>query len=359
MNNYSQYTVEDFVQDAYFREWVLAETADTKRFWETFLMDNPDQKDGIALAKSMVIGLKITDIPTSEVDIQQDISDIMTLIEPIAETPVIPFHKQTWFRMAASLALLISIGLWWSRGGGAEKNLENMVNTEGGMIEQKIENLNDAPMPIKLPDGSTVVLEKNSQIRFEKDFKGTVRTVYFKGEALFDVVKNPDKPFIVYAGDLVTKVLGTSFHIKALDKAENVTVNVIRGRVSVFANKKEKLKDPETDGLILTPNQKVTFTKLEERLKRSLIEQPTVIIPQQDLQQMVYDEAPVSTIFKGIEKAYGVEIVFDEENMKGCELTMTLRNEPLFDKLAIICKNIGATSKVVDAKIIIEGGNCQ
>jgi transmembrane sensor len=359
MNNYRQYTVEAFIEDAYFREWVLAETPQNNLFWDTFLLDNPDQKEAIALAKSMVIGLKIKDIPTSEDTFQHGISRILALTEPNKETPIIPLYKQTWFRVAASVALLISAGLWWVRGEAPQKSTENIAHTEGVSMEQKIENPDDAPMPIKLPDGSTVLLEKNSQIRFEKDFKGTVRTVYLKGEALFDVVKNPDKPFIVYAGDLVTKVLGTSFRIKALDKAENVTVNVIRGRVSVFANKKEKLKDPETDGLILTPNQKVTFTKIEERLKRSLIEQPTVIIPQQDLQQMVYDETPVSTIFKGIEKAYGVEIVFDEENMKGCELTMTLRKEPLFDKLAIICKNIGATYKVVDAKVIIEGGDCE
>ncbi|NJN33082.1 MAG: DUF4974 domain-containing protein [Saprospiraceae bacterium] len=83
--------------------------------------------------------------------------------------------------------------------------------------------------------------------------------------------------------------------------------------------------------MILTPNQKVTFTKIEERLKRSLIEKPVIIIPQHDLQQMEYEEAAISTIFKGIEKAYGVEIVFDEENLKKCELTMTMKNETLFE----------------------------
>jgi transmembrane sensor len=358
MINYTQYTVEDFAQDAYFREWVLENTPEAHRFWETFYNANPAQKEDIDLAKSMVRALKINEIPVAEADIQKGINRIMILTDEV-ETPVVPLYQRTWFKIAASLALLISVGFWWSRGETLQKNGENTVNTEGVSVEEKIVNNEDKSFSITLPDGSTVVLEKNSQIRFDKDFKGTTRTVYLTGEALFDVVKNPTKPFIVYAGDLVTKVLGTSFRIKALDKAENVTVNVIRGRVSVFANKKEKSKDPETDGLILTPNQKVEFTKVEERLKRSLIEQPTVIIPQQDLQQMVYDEAPVSTIFKGIEKAYGVEIVFDEENMKGCELTMTLRNEPLFDKLAIICKNIGATYKVVDAKVIIEGGDCK
>jgi transmembrane sensor len=366
MINYTQYTVEDFVQDAYFREGVLANTPDAHRFWEAFYNENPAQKEDIDLAKSMVLGLKIKEIPVADGDIQKGIDRILALTE-VVETPIVPLYQRTWFRIAASLTLLMSIGLWWSRGEVPQKSGENTVNTdgtsrdnrEGVKLEEKIVNNEDKPSSITLPDGSTVVLEKNSQIRFDKDFKGTTRTVYLTGEALFDVVKNPNKPFIVYAGDLVTKVLGTSFRIKALDKAANVTVNVIRGRVSVFANKKDKQKDPEVDGLILTPNQKVEFSKVEERLKRTLIEKPVVIIPQETLQQMVFDEAPVSSILKALEKAYGVEILFDEENLKKCELTTTLKNETLFEKLTVICKSIGATYKVVDAQVIIEGDACK
>jgi transmembrane sensor len=358
MVNYTQYTVEDFAQDVYFREWVLENTPDAHRFWEAFYVANPAQKEEIDLAKSMVRALKINEIPVVEADIQKGINRILTLTD-VVETPVVPLYQRTWFRIAASMALFISVGLWWSRGAVPQKSGENTVNTEGVKVEEKIVNNEDKPSSITLPDGSTVVLEKNSQIRFDKDLKGTTRTVYLTGEGLFDVVKNPNKPFIVHAGDLVTKVLGTSFRIKAFDKAANVTVNVIRGRVSVFANKKDKQKDPEVDGLILTPNQKVEFTKVEERLRRTLIEKPVVIIPQETLQQMVFDEAPVSTILKALEKAYGVEILFDEDNLKKCELTTTLKNETLFEKLTVICKSIGATYKVVDAQVVIEGDACQ
>ncbi|NJN33084.1 MAG: hypothetical protein HC817_01360 [Saprospiraceae bacterium] len=114
MNNYSQYTVEDFAQDIHFRQWVLAETPDTKQFWEGFLQAHPEQQEAVSLAKSMVIALKIKEIPTSDSAIQQGITRILT--EAQEETPVIPFYQRTWFRIAASLALLISIGFWWSRG---------------------------------------------------------------------------------------------------------------------------------------------------------------------------------------------------------------------------------------------------
>jgi transmembrane sensor len=360
MKNYVEYTVEDFAQDAYFRQWILSETPSAKQFWETWCQEHPEQKDTIAQATSMVIALKIKEIHIPEMDIQRGIEQILRLTEP-TKTLVIPLYQRTWFRVAASVVLLISVGFWWTDKVAVLPNEpENTVYTKGGRIgDKQIVNNEDKPFPIILPDGSTVVLEKNSQISYDKDFKGAVREVHLKGEALFDVVKNPNKPFVVYAGHLVTKVLGTSFRIKAFEKEKDVTVNVIRGRVSVFADKKDKQKDPETDGLILTPNQKVVFTKIEEHLKRTLVEKPVVIIPQADLHQFVFEEAPISTIFKAIEKVYGVEVIFDQEVMKNCALTTTLKNETLFDKLAVICKSIGATYKIVDAQVIINGEPCQ
>jgi transmembrane sensor len=363
MKNYSQFTVEDFVQDPYFQEWVLNKTPKTQLNWDAFCDTYPEQNSNIAQAQSMVRALKIKAIPIAESDIQRGIDRILAMTEPIedsVETPIVPLFRRGWFRIAASIALLISVGFWWmNKGGFTLKMGQNSIYTEGGMVEQKVANTEDKPFTITLPDGSTVVLEKNSQIQYEKDFKGAVREVHLTGEALFDVVKNPNKPFIVHAGNLVTKVLGTSFRIKAFDKSKEVTVDVIRGRVSVFADKKDKQKDPETDGLVLTPNQKGIFEKTEARLKRTLIEKPVVVVSQETLKLFVFDEAPVSKIFKALEEAYGVEIIYDEEVLKQCALTTTLRNETLFDKLSIICKSIGATYKVVDAQVVIEGEACK
>lgn len=363
MEKYSQFTVEDFVQDPYFREWILKNPVETNRFWEIYCNNHPEKKYQIEQAKSMINALQIKEIAIGEADIKRGIDRILalTLQEDIQEvTPIVLFYKSTWFRVAASLALLISIGLWWMNNEGVLMNMhKNAVYTEGGGIEQKIDNLENTPLTIRLPDGTTVILEKNSELRYEKSFSGSVREVHLKGEALFDVVKNPNKPFIVYAGNLVTKVLGTSFRIKAIEKETDITVNVIRGRVSVFADKKDQQKDPETDGMLLTANQKVVFEKTEERLKRTLIEKPVVVVSPETLQQFVFDEAPISTIFKAVEEAYGVEIVFDEETLKNCALTTTLKNETLFEKLAIICKSIGATYKVVDAQVVIQGEACQ
>lgn len=354
MDKYQHYTVDDFVHDADFCDWVLAETPENQYFWDVYYANNPQQQDDIDTAKSIVMAGQLWEMQTDKTEVQTNIAKIMAMTEEAPQAIVRPVFRRIWWAWAASFALLISVGFWWFSQG------KNAVYAVSGQNEPQLAaETTDNMQKISLPDGSVVTLEKNSRLHMDKAFNGTTRTVYLTGEAFFEVAKNPDKPFIVHTGNLVTKVLGTSFRIKALDKAEDVTVNVVTGRVSVFANKKNAHKDPETDGLILTPNQKVVFTKAEESLKRTLVEAPVVVIPQEDLRQMVFEEAPVKNIFKAIEKAYNVKVVFDEEQLKNCAMTMTMKNETLFDKLTIICKTIGATYKVVDAQVIIDGKACE
>ncbi len=65
-----------------------------------------------------------------------------------------------------------------------------------------------------LPDGSTVTLSKNSSITYSGRFKGDKRKINLKGEALFDVKANKNKPFIVEVNDVTITVLGTGIQSK-------------------------------------------------------------------------------------------------------------------------------------------------
>jgi hypothetical protein len=56
---------------------------------------------------------------------------------------------------------------------------------------------------------------------------------------------------------------------------------------------------------------------------------------------------------------YGLEIQADENIFKNCTLTTTLSEDELFKRLDIICKAIGATYRVDETTIIIEGPGCE
>ena len=98
-------------------------------------------------------------------------------------------------------------------------------------------NASSLPLEMVLEDGSSVKLTPNSTLSYPKRFASDKREVYLSGEALFVVAKNPEKPFLVYYNDIVTRVLGTSFTIKTNSVTKDLEVSVITGKVHVFENK--------------------------------------------------------------------------------------------------------------------------
>ncbi|MBE0393868.1 FecR family protein [Flavobacterium sp. PL002] len=103
---------------------------------------------------------------------------------------------------------------------------------------------------IHLPDGSLVFLNSNSSISYLKNFKNN-RELQLTGEAYFEVVKNPEKPFLVKTDKITTRVLGTSFNIEAY-KNSKTKVSVNTGKVEV------DIKEI-SEKTFLTKNQQLSF----------------------------------------------------------------------------------------------------
>ena len=101
---------------------------------------------------------------------------------------------------------------------------------------------------IKLEDGTEISLSPKGSIEFPAQFERNKREVFLTGKAFFKVVRNPQKPFLVYTGDVVTKVLGTSFWVNVSDNDRVVEVSVVTGKVSVFQRKKRRNTDPQPTG---------------------------------------------------------------------------------------------------------------
>lgn len=91
-------------------------------------------------------------------------------------------------------------------------------------------------LDVTLPDRSTITLAPTSKLEVDRDYNAEYREVYLNGEAVFEVYPNKSKPFLVYAQNSVTKVLGTKFDVEAYPENDNVSVYVEEGKVSV--NKK-------------------------------------------------------------------------------------------------------------------------
>ncbi|MFZ6011074.1 MAG: FecR family protein, partial [Bacteroidota bacterium] len=215
---------------------------------------------------------------------------------------------------------------------------------------KEIKNTSLQQQIVTLPDGSRVTLKQHSQIKFPAAFEADHREVFLEGEAFFEVTKDNKRPFMVYAQEIVTRVLGTSFTVKAL--GEKVTVAVKTGKVSVY----RKTGAPQQ--VVLTPNQQAVYGKSAEQVSHTLVQTPEIILPPAEVTKMHFEEAPVSEIFNALEIAYGVDIVYDEAKLAGCSLTTSLLDEPLYTRLNIICKAIGATYAVNDIQVVVESDGC-
>lgn len=104
---------------------------------------------------------------------------------------------------------------------------------------------------IYLTDGSVVTLNSQTVLRYPASFTGATREVYLNGEAFFNVAKDHKHPFIVHAGKMSIKVLGTAFNVRSYSNDQHSETTLIRGAIEVT------LSDRPSDRIILKPSEKL------------------------------------------------------------------------------------------------------
>jgi transmembrane sensor len=225
-------------------------------------------------------------------------------------------------------------------------------------LDEQIRNETSLVKYVMLKDSTKVSLQPNSSIRITNDFNQNDRKIILSGEAFFNVSHNPSKPFYVEAGRVVTKVLGTSFNIRAFSTDGNITVKVNTGKVSVYTEETTKRKKDDRP-LILTANQQAVYNEEESIMAKSIVENPKILLPEQEVKRLKFEAAPMAEVMVAIERAYGVEISFSEDDFSSCKLTTTLGKDGLFNRLDILCRAIGATYTQEDGRIVITGKGCE
>jgi len=365
---YSNYTTQQFLEDPYFRQWVQNPDAELDTFWLAFQHDNPEKIHNLIHARELmwaIEGQVESDFPSQ---LQED-STFELIRNELKTNKKIPFAIPIWVRWAVAASLIL-VTIWWVVWPLQSKKVmsyESLKESEKETLTEKI-NKTTGVLRINLADGSIVSLQPNSKVSFPTQFNnGEKREVFLSGEAFFEVTKNPNRPFVVYANELITKVIGTSFTIKAFPKDKEVTVNVKTGQVSVSVAKQatnpQTVSQRELEGIVLFPNQKAVLSRQDVRLVKSLVENPALIAIETPAHKPIrgsfeFDASPASSVFKAIELAYGVDIVFDETLFSTCEFTGNINDESLYEKLDIICKSIEAKYQILDAQIIISGKGC-
>jgi transmembrane sensor len=367
-NNYTE--IEDFLDDPSFQTWVRSK--DDQQGWEEWTLENPQRAKLVEEARLWLLAMKVPEENLMPTDIELALQSTWMKIdqkiaaEKLIQKPVLKLWQNSWFRGVAAVFLfgLIS-GLMYTNYFGTNDssvNYETLIDgNEGGLVEQT--NNSNKPQIITLSDGSSVLLQPNSKLSYPKIFTGNDRKVYLSGEGFFEISKNPEKPFYVFANEIVTKVVGTSFRIKAYANEPNIEVLVRTGVVKVRSNQLiRNIKDQE---VALLPNQALRFTRQNLTFNKitDITQDETLsLMVSSNIEQLSFEftDIPLEQIFKTIEQAYLVDIDYPKDKLKDCHLTTSLSDQPLPEKLKIICKSIGNESNYImnGNQIIILSNGC-
>ncbi|MEY2867694.1 MAG: hypothetical protein RIR01_94 [Bacteroidota bacterium] len=361
-NQYKE--VEDFLADESFRLWM--KTQNDLDGWEEWTLEHPKRAKLVEEARLWLLAMNVPEDDLSQEQIDSALQATWMKIEQKdqdnkMEHKVIQLWNTSWVRRVAVILVFGLLSLYAYDNFFAEKHYsiydEIVSNTDADGLLEQINNSNK-PQIVTLSDGSSVLLQPKSKLSYPKVFTGNERNVYLSGEAFFEISKNPKKPFFVHANEIVTKVVGTSFRIKAYQNQSDVEVLVRTGKVEVNSEKANQKK------IVLLPNQALRFVRKNQTFDKitDITLDKSISSSVKSIEQLSFEftDIPVAQIFKTIEQAYSVEVDFPVKTLEKCYLTTSLSDQPLPEKLKIICKSIGDNTAYTmnGNQIIISSKGC-
>ncbi|MEL6557552.1 MAG: FecR domain-containing protein [Bacteroidota bacterium] len=191
---------------------------------------------------------------------------------------------------------------------------------------------------VVLPDGSTVLLNKNSVLSYYDDFNQNDRSVDLKGEAFFEITKNPDKPFVIEAGKSRTTVLGTAFNLK-VSANEHVTITVTEGKVK-FSDLNESEKE------FLTVGEQAELKPATSMITKEKVKGSNALAWKTGL--IVFADEKMENALQVLSEYYDVQFSC-EESLKDYSITVTIDRKSLGDMVEVV-KNITGFNIAIEDK---------
>jgi len=258
--------------------------------------------------------------------------------EPVRKS----FSVWRYAAAAAACTILIFAGWKWMKHPVSEKSVQPVI----AAMEQ-VATPRASRSQIVLSDGTKVWLNADSKLNYPKQFSYKKREVILEGEAYFDVVKNDAKPFYVHTRNFQIKVVGTAFNVRAYKDEANAETSLIRGIGEIEVNKNkdqvvvlhpnEQLTIPtpvyqQTDDTAYNTTKAIEAQPLE--VKKTLVtnmkdEANTISETAWVDNKLAFKSTSFEKIAQSLEKWFGTEIRFKNENSKHLKFTGTFEQEDL------------------------------
>jgi ferric-dicitrate binding protein FerR (iron transport regulator) len=214
--------------------------------------------------------------------------------------------------MSAAVLLLFAISLII---------LNNIFMTDTNFHEVYVENTDQKT--ITLDDGTQIILDAGSHLRYENDFNVDTRKVYFDGEGYFNVTAHPKKPFIIQTTDAMITVLGTKFNVNSWSQNNKIVVFVEEGKVMFCADKLPKSEAHK----ILTAGQ------ASHLLENGYPSEPRFSDKELHLswlnRQKYFDNRPLKDVLFQLERWYDFKFDLPDSSFLQKRVTVFVDNKPI------------------------------
>jgi len=260
---------------------------------------------------------------------------------PLDEFPDFPdrFQKRKMIAFLSAGFLLLFLGYYFL----------NMRTSSPAPIQKPVWEVitrNGSKSNILLPDGSSVWLNAGSRLTYDSLYGTALREVTLSGEAYFDVVKNPKKPFIIHTGKINIRVLGTVFNVKSYPEDRTIETSLIKGSIEV------SFPSQPTKKIILKPNQKLIVDKTEPTASRSTNRGMPEMVPLISIQhlnrigsdssitetgwmenRLYFNDMSFQDLLQNMERKYGVSFKLADAALDTIHFTGSFQNETVSQAL--------------------------
>jgi transmembrane sensor len=182
----------------------------------------------------------------------------------------------------------------------------------------------DAITKVALPDGSNVWLNHSSKLKYPAIFRGDFRRVELTGEGYFEVAHNPKIPFVVKAGGIEIKALGTTFNIMAYPDDERIETSLINGLVEL----QRKSPDGKVIPLLkMKPTDLAIFQKSNNEISMRTIDDDRYFSWKDG--KLIFNKEPIDKVAKKLSRWYNVDIETKDPELLDITYTATFVHETL------------------------------
>ncbi len=247
-----------------------------------------------------------------------------------------PVLKLWHYAVAATIAIML-LGSFW-----VYPQFSTYFGSEDRSKWLSVINKDDDPKTIQMPDGSTIILSANTEIKYPEKFDK--RSVEIKGEAFFKVVYNPKKPFKVLSDKTEIEVLGTSFNVR--QKNNEVFVMVENGKVNFSAEGQAPI--------LLLSGKGAVYNSLSKKISPRINQNASAW----STKSFRFQNTPVNEIISTLSDVYALKIEVSSESLLKCEFNGVFDNIAPENILHALSFSMGAKLSFENGVYTLTGSGC-